>query len=65
MLWALSSRFGSLTQERRFEAVEDGGVDSGADALGAEAAQRMGDDQAVEFGQAALLGFELEQVGEG
>ena len=25
----------------------------------------MGDDQAVELGQAALLGFKLEEVGEG
>ena len=45
--------------------VDYGVVDLAAHGFGLEAADGVGDDYAIEFRQAALFGFELEQIGEG
>ena len=65
MLWRLPSRLRPSAEQGRLEAVEDAVVDAGSDTLGAQAAEGVRDDEAVELGQSALFGFELEQVGEG
>ena len=54
-----------MTQQRRLQAIEHRVIDSRAHSIWTQTAQGMLHDQAVEFGQAALLGFELQQVGEG
>ena len=56
---------GCMSEQRRFQSIKDAVIDPGAYAFRSEAAQRVRHDESVKFRQTALLGFQLQQVGEG
>ncbi len=54
-----------LTEQRRLKPINHTVIDPPAHALRSQPTKRMRHDESVKLRQTALLGFELQQVGEG